>query len=57
MDICFISVSQKYRSTWKVFGIWCWRRMETTSWTDRARNEEVLHSQGGEEYLAYSKEG
>jgi len=23
--------------------IWCWRRMETISWTDRVRNEEVLH--------------
>jgi hypothetical protein len=22
--------------------IWCWRRMEETSWTDRVRNEEVL---------------
>jgi hypothetical protein len=23
--------------------MWCWRRMEKISWTDRARNEEVLH--------------
>jgi hypothetical protein len=22
---------------------WCWRRMEKISWTDRVRNEEVLH--------------
>jgi hypothetical protein len=22
---------------------WCWRRMERISWTDRMRNEEVLH--------------
>jgi hypothetical protein len=21
----------------------CWRRMEKISWTDRVRNEEVLH--------------
>jgi hypothetical protein len=35
---------------WKVdqkcmesFEIWCWRRMEKISWTDRVRNEEVLH--------------
>jgi len=24
------------------FEMWCWRRMETISWTDRVRNEEVL---------------
>jgi hypothetical protein len=23
------------------FGMWCWRRMEKISWTDRVRNEEV----------------
>jgi hypothetical protein len=23
--------------------MWCWRRMEKISWTDRMRNEEVLH--------------
>jgi len=23
------------------FEMWCWRRMEKISWTDRARNEEV----------------
>jgi hypothetical protein len=23
--------------------MWCWRRMEKNSWTDRVRNEEVLH--------------
>jgi len=22
--------------------MWCWRRMEKVSWTDRVRNEEVL---------------
>jgi len=26
----------------KGFEMWCWRRMETISWTDRVRNEEVL---------------
>jgi hypothetical protein len=25
------------------FDMWCWRRMEKISWTDRVRNEEVLH--------------
>jgi hypothetical protein len=24
------------------FLMWCWRRMEKISWTDRVRNEEVL---------------
>jgi hypothetical protein len=24
------------------FEMWCWRRMEKFSWTDRVRNEEVL---------------
>ena len=24
------------------FEMWCWRRMEKLSWTDRMRNEEVL---------------
>jgi hypothetical protein len=23
--------------------MWCWRRMEKISWTDRVRNEGVLH--------------
>jgi hypothetical protein len=30
---------QKYLGT---FEMWCWRRMEKISWTDRVRNEEVL---------------
>jgi hypothetical protein len=25
------------------FDMWCWRRLEKISWTDRVRNEEVLH--------------
>jgi hypothetical protein len=25
------------------FEMWCWRRMEKINWTDRVRNEEVLH--------------
>jgi hypothetical protein len=31
---------QKYLGS---FEMWCWRRMEKISWTDRVRNEEVLH--------------
>ena len=30
--------------------MWFCRRMEKISWTDHVGNEEVLHSQGGEEY-------
>jgi hypothetical protein len=36
------------------FEIWCWRRIEKISWTDHVRNEEVLHSQGGEEYNVHT---
>jgi hypothetical protein len=24
------------------FEMWCWRKMEKTSWTDHVRNEEIL---------------
>jgi hypothetical protein len=34
-------VDQKYLES---FEMWCRRRMEKISWTDRVRNEEVLHS-------------
>jgi hypothetical protein len=37
------TVEQKYLES---FEIWCWRRMDKISWTDRVRNEEVLY--GGE---------
>jgi hypothetical protein len=33
-------VDQKYKEG---FEMWCWRRMEKISWTNRVRNEEVLH--------------
>jgi hypothetical protein len=33
-------VVQKYLGRCEM---WCWRRMEKISWTDRVRNEEVLH--------------
>jgi hypothetical protein len=33
-------VDQKYLESCEM---WCWRRMEKISWTDRVRNEEVLH--------------
>jgi hypothetical protein len=29
-------------SSRKNFEMWCWRRMEKISWTNRVRNEEVL---------------
>jgi hypothetical protein len=35
-------VDQKY-SYLESFEMWCWRRKEKISWTDRVRNEEVLH--------------
>jgi hypothetical protein len=33
-------IDQKYLES---FEMWFWRRMEKISWTDRVRNEEVLH--------------
>jgi hypothetical protein len=33
------AADQKYLES---FQMWCWRRMEKISWTDRVRNEEVL---------------
>jgi hypothetical protein len=33
------AADQKYLGS---FEMWCWRRMEKISWTDRVRNEEVL---------------
>jgi hypothetical protein len=33
-------VDQKYLES---FEMWCWRRIEKISWTDRVRNVEVLH--------------
>ena len=33
-------VDQKYLES---FELWCLRRMEKISWTDRVRNDEVLH--------------
>jgi hypothetical protein len=35
----FLHVDQKY---FRSFEMWCWRRMEETSWTDRFRNQEIL---------------
>ena len=32
-------VDQKYLEN---FEMWCWRRMDKISWTDRVRNEEML---------------
>jgi hypothetical protein len=37
----FRKVDQKYLES---FEMWCWRRMEKVSWTDRVTNREVLHS-------------
>jgi hypothetical protein len=33
------AVDQKHLES---FEMWCWRRMEKISWTDRVRNEDVL---------------
>jgi hypothetical protein len=33
-------VNKKYLES---FEVWCWRRIEKIIWTDRVRNEEMLH--------------
>jgi hypothetical protein len=45
-------VDQKYLES---FEVWCWRRMEI-SWTDRVRNEEVLHRVKEERNILHTKE-
>jgi uncharacterized GH25 family protein len=46
-------VDQKYLESFKM---WCCRRMEKVTWTDRVISEEVItKSRGGEEYPAYDK--
>jgi hypothetical protein len=44
-------IDQKYLES---FEIWCWRRMEKISWTDRVRNEEVLHRVKEERYIVHT---
>jgi len=31
------------RNTWKFFEMWCWRRLENISWTERVKDKKVLH--------------
>jgi hypothetical protein len=46
---------QKYL---KSFEMWCWRRMEEITWTDRVGNEEVLHRVKEERNIVHTiKEG
>jgi hypothetical protein len=33
-------VGHKYRESSE---IWCWRRMDNSTWTDRVKNEDVSH--------------
>jgi hypothetical protein len=34
--------------------MWCWRRLEKTSWTDRERRN-IAQSQGGKEYPTFNE--
>jgi hypothetical protein len=34
--------------------MWCCRRLEKISWTDRVRNEEVLHRVKGERHILHT---
>ena len=44
-------VDQKYLGS---FEMWCWRGMEKISWTDRVRNEEMLHRDKEERNILYT---
>jgi hypothetical protein len=46
---CYIWSIALYRA-----GMWCWRRMEKICWTDRVRNEEVLHRVKGERNILHT---
>jgi hypothetical protein len=48
----FRKVNQKYVVS---FEMWCWRRMDKISWTDRVRNEKYYVEYSGEEYPTYNK--
>jgi hypothetical protein len=37
--------------------MWCWRRMEKIGWTDRVRNEEVLHRDKEERNILHTTTG
>jgi hypothetical protein len=43
-----------YHKYLESFEMWCWRRMEKISWTDRVRNEEVLHRANRERYILHT---
>jgi hypothetical protein len=46
------NVDQKYLESFKM---WCWKRMEKISWTDRVRNEKkITYSKGGKKYASIS---
>jgi hypothetical protein len=47
-------VDEKYLES---FEMWCWRRMEKISWTDRVRNEEVLHRVKEERNILHTTNG
>jgi hypothetical protein len=44
-------VDQKYSES---FEMWCCRRMKKVSWTDRVRNEEVLHRDNDERNILHT---
>jgi hypothetical protein len=43
MALVFVTASIFFFQYLEIFEKWCWRRREKISWTDRVRNEEVLH--------------
>ena len=50
---CIVLYGAETWTVWKVdpkylgsYEVWCWRRLEKISWTDRERNKDVMHSEG-----------
>jgi hypothetical protein len=39
----------------EIFEMWCWRKIEVITWTDRVRNEEVLHTVKEKRNILHSK--
>jgi hypothetical protein len=44
-----------YAKDLKCFQMWCWRRMEKISWTNRVRNVELLHTVKHERNALHNK--
>jgi hypothetical protein len=49
-----VDTSESRSEILESFEMWCRRRMEKISWTDRVRNEEVLHRVKEERHIVHT---